>query len=409
VERFRFLDVLRGIAVLGILPVNIAFFALPWSDPSTPNGTVGTIVHVFTETFFTFKFISIFSFLFGIGIALMRQRAAASGASFTARIVRRLLFLLLFGALHIALFWYGDILFIYAVLGLLLFGCSAWSPKALVISAAILIALPVLSDLMDASNESMTAAIEAERESFANIDPAEMHAAATGTDAEFAAALHTSHPAFETAVYRNNDLARQFSLRIATFQTLAVKFTFSLIPLIAGLFLLGMAAAKTEWILRPSENQRRFARLATWSLLIGLPLQLLLALNKPLDGSDTRLELTLDAATYISALVVAAGYVGLVGAFSAKPTIAHLTTPFAAVGRTAFSNYMLQSFVCTLLFYGWGLGLFGSASRLQLIGVVIGVWSLNVGFATVWLRYRSMGPLEWIWRKLTYGFAATSR
>ena len=143
--RYRFLDLLRGIAVLGILPVNIPFMALPMmaDTPGEVTAADRWAVHL-TQGFAYLKFISIFSLLFGVGLALMRSRAEESGRPWKARGVRRLAALWLIGSLHVLLVWYGDILVWYAIIGLVWMWASSWTPRTLTVVGLILLGVPIL-------------------------------------------------------------------------------------------------------------------------------------------------------------------------------------------------------------------------------------------------------------------------
>ncbi|OYR81679.1 hypothetical protein DJ71_13160, partial [Halorubrum sp. E3] len=100
---------------------------------------------------------------------------------------------------------------------------------------------------------------------------------------------------------------------------------------------------------------------------------------------------------------VAGGYVGLITLFVRWRGEGIVTRALAAVGRTAFTNYLLQTVIATTIFYGHGLGLFGYVSRVEAMGIVVGIWAVQVVLSVLWLRYFRFGPVEWVWRTLTYG------
>ncbi|MFQ5655594.1 MAG: DUF418 domain-containing protein, partial [Planctomycetota bacterium] len=405
-QRHRFLDVLRGFALLGILPVNIPYFALAVTD-AEGGGAIRSlwdrIVAEGTDALFTYRFLSIFSLLFGVGIVILRRRCEARGAPFGRVIVRRLLALLLFGALHVLLLWYGDILVLYAIAGLVLFVCSAWRASTLQATGVVLVVVPILLVLALAAVPGLAELIDTADPDLSEEAVQKMAAASSGPIDDFVGALPEFHPAFESAVYRDGTFARQIALRLVTWLG-AMIFAFLVIsPRVAGLFLIGMAFAKSGWILRPAENRGRSVALAGWGLGAGIPLQVLATWVAFGEDAPARAELVREAILQGASLCTMAGYIGLLGLACARPSPRRWTAPLEAIGRTAFSNYILQSILCTALFYSWGFGLFGSFSRAPLLGVVIGVWALQLSISPLWLRRHRSGPLEMIWRRMTYG------
>ncbi|MFQ5503623.1 MAG: DUF418 domain-containing protein [Planctomycetota bacterium] len=411
-ERYRYLDVLRGVAVFGILPVNIAFFGLPAAeaqDGPDAGGFLECLVEHGTEALCHYRFLSIFAFLFGIGIVIIRERCASRGLPFGEVMVRRLIALLTFGALHVLLLWYGDILFFYALAGLVLFSCSGCKPRTLWTAGAILVLLPILlfgvavaapELVVAAGAEHVGVCEEALRE--------EMTGAATGSTEQFLAALPERHPAFETAVFRDGSFARQIVLRLVMWGMHLALLGLFLGSWIAGLMLIGMASAKSRWILRPEQHRGRFLRLTRWGLGVGLPLQCSGTWLRLQAELSARMELLGELFRFSASLGIAAAYVGLLGLLCARRQLPAWTTRVAAVGRTALSNYILQSLLCTILFYPWGFGLFGSLDRRALLGVVIAVWILELAITSLWLGFFHTGPLEGLWRWMTYGPRAES-
>ncbi|RJP36651.1 MAG: DUF418 domain-containing protein [Phycisphaerales bacterium] len=409
-RRIPFLDVLRGVAMLGILPVNVPYFALPVAvaDKGVDELRGGAaLAAVVTDSLFSFRFITLFSFLFGVGVLLLKQRCDARGVSHAAVMVRRLGALALFGALHIVLLWSGDILLIYAVLGFVFFACVRWRVVTLGCAGALLVMIPILLTAALAAWPSWpTDGIASASGDMSEETVAKMTAAAHAPMNEFLHAVSSGelHPSFETAVYRDGTFTRQVIVRVATWLADLKFYGVIVVPRVAGLMLLGMACAKPGWVLRPVESRRAFRRAAAWGLGAGVPLQALCWLYLP--DSETRLQYFGYTLLQIASLFMAAGYLGLVGMICARASGPPAwTRPLSAVGRTAFSNYILQSLMCTALFYSWGLGLFGRFDRASLWGVVAGVWAFQLAVSSVYARHFNMGPLETVWRRLTYGRA----
>ncbi len=403
--RIGFLDVLRGVAILGILPVNIVYFALPSKAADqgvyARTGADAWATYV-TDGLFSFRFISIFSFLFGVGIVILKQRCDARGTSHAILMLRRLSALIAFGMLHVVLLWNGDILLVYGVLGLVCFACVRWRPWLLTSLGVAIVMVPIL--LSGAAAWRTPAAPEdVTRRRPIRYEPDEAaSAAAHGPLPGFIDALERMHPRFETAVYRDGTYVRQMIVRLVTWLEDLFFYVIVVLPRSLGLMLIGMACARAGWILRPVESRAAFRRAAAWGLMLGVPMQVFSSME--LSYAAARSQYTGYTLIQLASLFMAAGYVGLVGLICARDAgPPPWTRPLAALGRTAFSNYILQSILCTALFYSWGLGLFGLLDRAQLWLVVAGVWVVQLLVTSIYLRRFNTGPLEAVWRRLTYG------
>lgn len=407
-KRSRYLDVLRGIALLGILPVNIVLFGLPFGAYEDPDYVTGgtlreRIAFHATSFFFEFKFVTLFSLLFGVGMVVMRERANATGRSYRRVMLRRLLFLWLFGILHAALVWDGDILSYYAPLGLLVFWTSRWDSARLKKIGVALIALPAAVMLVLAGLAPFVPAIERGWQTIDNPpDPGPLERPATESWGAFWAGMENWGSEFETQVRRDGTFLQ---ITIVRFFSWFLGFLFwgiYMVWRIGGLFLLGMAWTKEGWLLSPGDHRAKFRRLALLGLACGLLLE---------GGSSLLGRLAPDTASwglagtfghYAGSLGLAAAYAGAVGLLLARWPKSRAFVPFEAVGRTAFSNYLLQSILCTTLFYSYGFALFGSLGRAELWGVAGCVWAIQLAVSPLWLSRFRIGPFEWIWRSLTY-------
>ena len=370
-HRITPIDVLRGVALLGILVMNIQLFSMPiaalanptaFGDLSGANWWIWLLSRLLADQ----KFMSLFSMLFGAGIVLMTSHAAARGDAPARFHYRRMLWLLLFGLAHAYLIWDGDILVLYAVCGLVVYPFRTWSPRAQI--ALGLAALAIGSFLSLATGWQMLTAPE-------------------GVVAMFEADWQPSADAVsrELAGYRGGWLT-QMPLRAA------VSFQFHAVDILAwglwrsgGLMLIGMALFKLD-VFSARRTRTFYASLTAIGLLCGLPI-IAYGIHRDLAVRwDMRFsEFFGDQFNYWGSLLVA------------------LRRRLEAVGRLAFTNYLLQSFVCTTIFYGHGLGLFGRVPRIGQIAIVAGVWLVQLLFSPIWLRYFHMGPFEWLWRALTYG------
>jgi uncharacterized protein len=384
-DRIISLDVLRGIAVLAILIINIQTFSMigvAFMNPTTYQDLTGLnfAVWFFGHLLVDQKFISIFSMLFGAGILIM------SGKRPDARRIhyRRMLWLMFFGLLHAYVLWYGDILFTYAICGMILYGFRNSSPRKLLIFAAIFIFIPFLLWMIFGLSiphwpEGRIQEIDQE-----NWRPLPEYIRA------------------EVDAYRGS-WSHQMTVRAEealVFQT----FVFLLISgwKSSGLMLIGMAFYKLG-ILTAERDSRFFVRLMIVGFLAGFPLILFGVYENFKHQWDVRFSLFFGPLfNYWGSLFVAFGWIALVMLVVKSSCCLSVVRRLAAVGRMAFTNYILQTLICTTIFYGHGFGLFGSVSRTVQFLITISIWIILIVFSNLWLKFFHYGPLEWLWRSLTY-------
>ena len=385
--RIDAIDILRGVALLGILLMNIQSFAMPraaYSNPIAYGDLEGANLYVWVASRMLAeqKFMAIFSMLFGAGIVLMAERADARGNARRAH-YRRMGWLLVIGLLHAHLLWHGDILFLYAVCGMLLYPLRRQPPGRLLALGALLLA--VCSVLFVALGMSFPHWPENERAAFT----AEWLPSAAAIEAEL-------------AVWLGGWLDQQ-PVRSAW------AFEFETSTLIAfgvwragGLMLIGMALFK-QGAFSARLPSRFYLALTAAAVAVGLPLQ---AYGVALDFAHEWQAWSFFFGTqfiYWPSIAVSLGYVGLVMLICRAAALRPLTRSIASVGRTALTNYLLQTIICTTIFYGHGLGWFGAVDRVGQVGVVAAVWAVQLVASSLWLRRFRFGPVEWVWRWLTYG------
>tara|TARA_R110002073_G_scaffold163243_3_gene319284 strand:+ start:1737 stop:2924 length:1188 start_codon:yes stop_codon:yes gene_type:complete len=378
-ERLIGIDALRGVAVLGILMMNVQAFAmvpgaydypLAHMDMSGLNAQVWAIGH----TFFSMKFITIFSALFGAGIMLMVGENPDTGLHY-----RRMLWLLAFGMVHAYLLWYGDILVPYALLGMLAVKARFWSTGKLIIWGLILIALTGVLVI------GLFHAVMAMK----GFDPLIL-----GVSEEISAASVTSHQAGYLAQLPDNAMTAAG----AQFASLII---FG--GRIIGVMLVGMALFKNGFLSASLKFPTYFA-IGVPSLLFGLALSAwssehALATNFALE---TAWQTT--GSNYVGSLFVALGYAAAIMVICKSGWLGWLVHVFAATGRMAFTNYLTQTLIMTFIFVGApGLGLFGTVERIDQAKLVLLVWALQLIWSPLWLHRFRFGPFEWAWRSLTYG------
>ncbi len=387
-ERIEALDVLRGFAVLGILTMNIGSFSMPaaaYSDPTAWGELTGLDGFVWgaTHLLADLKFMAIFSMLFGAGIALMAERSAAKGASGVGVHYRRMLWLVVFGLLHAHLLWYGDILVWYGVTGLLVYLVRRWSPRTLVAGALGLWLVGSLV-LVAGGLSAPSWPPEVRAEVLADMDP---------PIEVLEAEVRTYRGSWLDQLEHRSPQATEMETSIYVLWA-AWR--------VGGLMLLGMALFKTGFLTgRATTRSYRAALVA--ALVVGLPLVGLgMRRNFATEWAAPDYFFFGSLYNYWGSIPVALGWVALVMIACREGALAGLRRRLAATGRMACTNYIAQTVICTWIFYGHGLGLFGSVERTAQAGIVAAVWLVQLLFSPWWLSRFRYGPLEWLWRTLVY-------
>ena len=388
-ERIVAIDILRGFALLGILIMNIQGFAMPaaaYSNPSVygdltgANRWVWMLSHIFADQ----KFMTIFSLLFGAGIVLMSEKLDARGQRAWGLHYRRTFWLLLIGLAHAYLLWSGDILVVYALCGFWVYWLRRLRPGWQMALGILVVSIPALILLATSLTMQFTPP-EMLQELGADWQPA------SETIAE------------EVASYRGGWLTQMDARVPATVEFQTFGLLFWALWRAGGLMLMGMALFR--WgVLTGSCSRRFYAGMVFLGLAIGLPVVSWgvvqnFANNWTMEYSQFGLGAQ---ANYWGSLFVSAAYIGLLMLFARSRALPWLQNALAAVGRTALSNYLLQTILATAIFYGHGLGLFGSVIRVGQIGIVAAIWAFQLVASPLWLRHYRFGPLEWLWRSLSY-------
>ncbi len=409
VERVGSVDVLRGVALLGILVMNIYAFGLVWPAYTNPllmggTGPLDMGTWWVTHLLFEMKFMTIFSMLFGAGLALMAERAEARGQRFGGVYYRRIFWLLVMGATHAYLVWFGDILFWYAICGALIYPMRRLRPAVLLVVGAVVVCMMLPVSLLFGTFVLPEMKADAE-EAIAAREAGEELTEDQSMAIEVWEGFHPTPEKIreEIEVYRGSSWIAQVAFRaplVLQFQIFAL--IFFAIWRILGLMLIGMGLLKLGVF-----SARRSARFYVLCCLIGYGAGLPIVWWGARKLFDAGFDVMVMNSTgflpnYFGSLGVAAGHVGVVMLVCRAGLMRGLTDRLAAVGRMALTNYLSHSFLCTAVFYGWGLGLFASMGRFGLMGVVLAVWIFQIVVSPIWLRHFRFGPAEWIWRSLTY-------
>lgn len=398
-QRILTLDIVRGVAVMGILAMNIVAFAMPFPAYMNPTaygleGPADLASWAFGFVFIDGKMRGLFSFVFGASALLVIERARAAGVSAARIHYARMVWLLVFGLAHFYLIWFGDILSMYAMTGMLLFFFRNCRIRTLIVWGVAL--LVVQTAFMGTGAAFMLYAAGAVADGSADAEIAAGYA-------EMAKGFGVPSPVFlseDLALARGSwsglvherlveqGLKPFFGLAFGLAETLAYM-------------LFGMAGLKSGF-LSGAWEAARYRKSLIAGFAIGIPAYALLAWAAYRAGFEPQFVfLYVLAATtpFRPAMIVAIAALIIL----ATRRGGWLVDRIAAAGRAAFTNYLGTSILMTTLFYGYGLGLYGSLSRIELWLPVLGVWVLMLAWSKPWLDRFRYGPFEWLWRSLSRG------
>ena len=391
-ERIEVVDVLRGFALCGILFVNIMWFKAPGSlgafsfeGPSLDRLVAAGVLALAQGKFFT-----LFSFLFGWGFAtqLLRAEERGGGVGFPRRFLRRSAVLGLIGVVHIALLSEGDILLLYAVVGLLLLPLRHSRPEILLRWVKWLLVVPAAVWLLFFGALALGRAFPDGAEEIAVSD--------RETEEAFRTEARTT-----TAAYLEPAFARTAATRVQIYRRNA-WLQLVLAPTVLAMFVLGLAAGRRDLGQHAVDHRALLRRVRTWGLVIGLPLAALLAAGISLLPTLSALMcLALNGA--VAGPLLAMAYAAGIALLWQRPGWQRWLRRLAAMGRMALTNYLLQSVIATLLFYGYGLGLARRVSPSLALLIAAAILAGQILISGWWMRRYRFGPAEWLWRTLTYG------
>lgn len=409
-ERFAALDTLRGVAVLGILLMNIYAFAMPFAAYMNPLNMGGAEWYNLGTWFATHivadqKFISIFSMLFGAGIVLMGQRAEARGASFGRIYFRRMFWLMVIGLIHGYLLWFGDILFYYAVIGMILYLARNWRPRTQLIVACAL--LPVTL-LMSYGGYLQMLEMKAEASNVLTLEEAgetlteQQQATLDEWNVMAGVMAPTEKSIRKDLEAHRGSYADILAYRAPQLANMQVGGLFFMFFRIGGMMLIGMAFMQLG-ILSGQRGAATYNRLLLFGYGLGVPIMLFSAYDLYAHQFDGFYFMKMgNIANYVGSILIAFGHIGLVMRLVQTGAWQKLLQRFAAVGRMAFTNYLMHSVILTTVFYGYGLGLYGEVPRAAQMLIVVAVLGLQLAYSPWWLARFRFGPAEWLWRSLTY-------
>ncbi len=388
-QRHIFLDALRGFALLGVCLANYPEFSLYTFQPDSvanamPSASIDRIVKFLQYLFIDGKFYTLFSLLFGIGFSIIISHAAERGANGFRIFYRRMFILALIGCTHLMLLWSGDILLLYAVLGMLLPLFRNMKDRTILITAIGLLILPIAIDTICEACGIFLAKFP--------YDKWWEYAGYYGiTEANFGTWLRDAQsygPVHEFLIQGAWERMYEFIDGNRYFKVM-------------GLFLIGFVAGRHKIYANLASHKPLFKSIAIWGGVLGFPLSIIYAysgVNGHLWGNAVHSLLYA-----ISVYPLGLAYAALLALFCIHHSQLSVWKWFAWPGRMALTNYISQSVIGILLFYGVGFGLGASVGLGATELIALGVFTFQIIFSCLWLRFFRFGPLEWIWRMLTYG------
>jgi len=449
-KRVDALDVLRGLALVGILLMNIEWFnraiiSLGGHDTTLTgiDHAVGWLIRCFVEG----KFYKLFALIFGMGFAVMLLRAQEVGRPFGAWFVRRMIVLFLIGLAHMIFLWGGDILHDYAIAGLILLAWVSYKksedPRAYLKLALMWLAIPVflmsfggaifgmifddtkyqnmwqneldiytvvqqrlerdvevVSQINEASDNTETTLDETS----STIPTDEVSKAIAITDTIAQHKESQGDIAEEDEAFTQDSYWKATEFRIG-FTGYMMMFTpiMSLVVLMP-IFILGFWLVVTEKITKHQEHQKFFKRLALVGLSIGIPLNVasILIIQHPAAAISGVLQGVGQMLFYVAQYLLSAGYLGIVVFALNKKIWKKFFLAFSPMGQMALTNYLMHSVILTSIFYGYAGGQYGEISRAPQMLIVIAIIVSQITFSKWWLNRYRFGPMEWLWRSLTY-------
>jgi uncharacterized protein len=390
-ERIVTLDILRGIALLGVCIANVwlwfsgIVFRFPAYREELLRFSLDSVVFFAIAIFVSGKAISTFSFLFGHGFAIQMLRAEARGRSVVPVYIRRLTVLLLIGLLHMLLLWYGDILAAYAVLGFLLLLFTERKDKTLLIWAAILlVGMPLLLAGIPWAFSAAGAPLP------------------TPSLAEIAERNAATLAAFQNGPYP--EIVRENLHQAGKFYA-GRKAPWLLYVL--GLFVIGLYTGRRRMLQNVEQHRTTFRRLAAWGIPFGLAASIVSSVLQTTLEPDVvlarpELMLLMMGISIAGTVPLAAGYVSAAVLLLEQPSWRRRLSVFAPAGRMALTNYLTQTVVMLLVFYPYGGGLIGRSGPALGLGIALAVYAVQLVLSRIWLAHFQFGPMEWLWRSMTY-------
>lgn len=395
-ERVVLIDVLRGFAIFGILLVNMGLFFSPVYDQFLSHvpfpGALDEAARKLIVFFAQAKFYPMFSFLFGMGLAIQMERTAARGRPVAGFFSRRMAWLLAIGLAHAFLLWFGDILVLYSLLGFLLLLFRKRKPRTLAVWTVILLLIPVLLIWTYAAYFTLAQ---------------QLPESATQAESIVAAQQEVRRAASAEAyqVYATGSWDEVFVVRATEWATVNLYVVVAAAPTVLALFLIGLNVGRRRFFQRLPEGLPTARRWIVPLAIAGVAGNLVgvLLLDRVNPSVPSVAFAVQQTALAVGGPALCFTYVLGLTLLWQRSGGRRLLAPLAPVGRMALSNYLLHSVVFTTLSYGYGFGLYGRIMPATGLAMTLAIYLLQIPLSAWWLRRFRFGPLEWLWRSLTYG------
>lgn len=385
-ERLLNIDIIRGIALLGILVMNIQAFSMHFAAYGNPTALgdlsgINFYVYYLSHIFADQKFMTIFSILFGVGIVLMAENIERKGGNPGKVHYKRMAILAVFGLLHAYLLWFGDILFPYAIAGMLAFTIRKKSSKFLLIGAFLSIGF--CSFVMFLFSFAIPFMEE--------IDLQNLLAMWAPTQEMIDQDILTNQASWLGQMEHRNFMASKM-------QTNIIIYLFRIV----GLMMVGMALFKLDFFGKRFTNK---TLIISGIITLVLGVALIATGNKANFSSGWQIDSMMSGIqyNYWGSILMAYSYMSLLVVFCRSSVLKKVKDLLANVGKMALTNYLSHTLICCFIFYGWGLGLYGTFERIDQLVVVLAIWIFQLFFSSFWMSRYQFGPFEWLWRTMTYG------
>lgn len=409
-DRILSLDIMRGIVLFGILLMNINEMGLAhaYGDPTGSGGATGFNLYTWITTNMLFEgtMRALFSLLFGVGMFIFLDRLQKKGAGIEAANIyfRRLIWLLIFGLIHgYLLLWTGEILYDYALMGFLVFSFRNLSPKKLILTAIILFSIGSFwsyydytkdAKFMDKVNLAQTYKTENK----------ELTKELKKADEKWESMKKERSP--EAIEEYNNDMHADYFSLVAFLSEknqesdLVWPYRYDVWDILS-MMLIGIALFKLK-ILSAEKSYRLYILMTIIGYIVGLSVNYY-ETQLIINSNFSFLSFSKTSITYdLGRVPTAIGHIGLIMLLCKLPILKWLKQALSAVGKMALTNYVMHSVFAMFIFTGVGFKLFGTFSRHQLLYIVFGIWLFQLIASPIWLKYFQYGPLEWLWRYLSY-------
>jgi uncharacterized protein len=393
-ERSDILDILRGFALLGIALANYGnlsqyFFQSQETKQAMSTATIDVWLNGINTIFINGKFYSLFSLLFGVGFAIVFARNTARGQNGVSIFYRRLFILALFGLFHCLLIWDGDILFFYAIVGSLLPLFRNVSDKNLLLITVVLIFSPLLFDILKVVSDGKWSISNLIRGPLKELDQS------LGiTDENVGAWLQVHSSYSDLLQWNSSGFLWGWFLRLDS----------NRIPKVLAMFLIGLYVGRSGLYQNLLGNKSLLRKLQLAGFVIGIPAGIAMLWfehdNQNLPAASGLWD-TLMYALNVAPLSMA--YAATLSLWYLNPKSKNTLLNLQPLGRMALTNYIMQAVFGVIIFYGIGFGLGASFGPAYYMPIAIGVYCVQLVYSHVWFKYFSYGPMEWIWRQLTYG------